>query len=167
VTGLELVSFSSLLPSASAWDTPDIQWKNRTLDPFYNTHPLWTRSHFMDFMATTLPLQTPSQWWTRQSMRISSSNQGHVTAKDIRTKIYLSTTYHTLPWTAPKPYQKRKESPCLGISSSNKSCRYTKPPVQTFITSSLLHPSKAHRICSVKMAGYPWKDLFEIFLQLF
>jgi hypothetical protein len=89
----------------------------------------------------------------------TSSNQGHVTAKDIRTQIYHTAPHHTLPWTAPKA---KRKAPCLGISST-KSCRYTKPPVQTFITFSLLHPSKAHRICSVKMAGYSWKDLLKYF----
>jgi hypothetical protein len=39
-------------------------------------------------------------------MRTSSSNHGHVTAKDIRTKIYHSTKHHTLPWTAPKAKRK-------------------------------------------------------------
>jgi len=56
-----------------------------------------------------------------------------------------------------------KKSPALEFLLQNKSCCYTKPPVQTSITSSLLHPSKAHRICSVKMAGYSWEDFFEIF----
>jgi hypothetical protein len=43
-----------LLPSASAWDTPDIQWKNRTLDPFYTqTNPFGLLSHFKDFMDLT------------------------------------------------------------------------------------------------------------------
>ncbi|KAN0117008.1 hypothetical protein V8E51_002985 [Hyaloscypha variabilis] len=46
-----------------------------------------------------------------------------------------------------------KKSPCLGISST-KSCRYTKPPVQTFITFSLLHPKLA---CSGGRGG--WKYL--------
>jgi len=41
----------------------------------------------------------------------TSSNQGHVTAKDIRTQIYHTAPHHTLPWTAPKPHQKRKEKP--------------------------------------------------------
>jgi len=53
-----------------------------------------------------------------------------------------------------------KKSPALEFLLQNKSCCYTKPPVQTSITSSLLHPSKAHRICSVKMAGYSWEDFF-------
>jgi hypothetical protein len=39
----------------------------------------------------TRPVETPSQWWTRQSVK-TSSNQGQVTAEDIRTKIY-----HTAP----------------------------------------------------------------------
>jgi hypothetical protein len=40
----------------------------------------------------------------------TSSNQGHVTAKDIRTQIYHTAPHHTLPWTAPKttPKAKRK-----------------------------------------------------------
>jgi hypothetical protein len=56
--------------------------------------------------------------------------------------------------------EKRKEKPGLGISSSNKLCRYIKPPVQTFSTSSLLYPSKAHRICSVKMTNCSRERLF-------
>jgi hypothetical protein len=41
-----------------------------------------------------------------------------------------------------------------------------KPPVQILLHLSsflLLHPSKAHRICSVKMAGCFGKEDFEIF----
>jgi len=74
---------------------------------------------------------------------------------------HRTTSHLAVDGTKTTPKAKRK-APCLGISST-KSCRYTKPPVQTFITFSLLHPSKAHRICSVKMAGYSWKDLLKYF----
>jgi hypothetical protein len=56
-------------------------------------------------------------------------------------------TLHTGRHQNTTPKAKRKASAWNFLF--NISCRYT-PPVQTFITTSLLHPSKAHRICSVK-----------------
>lgn len=91
----------------------------------------------------------------------TSSNQGHVTAKDTRTQIHHNAPHHTLPWTAPKPHQKRKEK-LLPWNFFNQILSLHKNSCTDFITSSLLYPSKAHRICSVKMAGYPWKDLWNI-----
>jgi hypothetical protein len=70
--------------------------------------PHWTLVPFQGLDGYD-PFETPSQWWTRQSMR-TSSIQSQVTAEDIRTKIYRPTQHHTLPWTAPKttPKAKRK-----------------------------------------------------------
>jgi hypothetical protein len=54
------------------------------------------------------------------------------TAKDIRTKADNPAPHYTaVDGTKTTPKSERK--PCLG-TSLNKSCRYTKPPVQTFIT---------------------------------
>jgi len=94
------------------------------------------------------------------------------TAKDIRTKAYHTTPPlpHPMPWTAPRPRtkseKKRKEKPCLGISS-NKSCRYTKPPVQTFIYKLLFYiQARRTGFAALKWQAILGKD-FEIFLQLF
>jgi hypothetical protein len=60
---------------------------------------------------------------------------------------HRTTSHYTLDGTKITPKAKRKASAWNFLF--NISCRYT-PPVQTFIAASL-HPSKAHRICSVKM----------------
>jgi hypothetical protein len=77
--------------------------------------------------------------------------------------------HHTLPWTAPKSHRKAKrKSPVLEVLLQTNHVVIQKPPVQTFYyRSSLLHPSKAHRICSVKMAGYSWQDFLEIVYSYF
>jgi hypothetical protein len=90
----------------------------------------------------------------------------HVPAAEIRTKAHHTTS--TLAVDGPKNHpEKRKEKHrVLEFFSSNKSCRYTKP-VQIFyiyLRFYLLHPSKAHRIFSVKMAGYFWgKKILNIY----
>jgi hypothetical protein len=83
-----------------------------------------------------------------------------------------TTPHHTthLAVDGPKTTSKseKKSTPALEFFSSNKSCRYTKP-VQTFyiyLRFYPLHPSKAHGICSVKMAGYLGKKILK-YLQLF
>ena len=66
-----------------------------------------------------------------------------------------------------KSHQKQKEKPCLGFFLQTYRVVIQGPPVQTLLQSSILPPSKAHRICSVKMAGYSWERSFGKILQLF
>jgi hypothetical protein len=55
------------------------------------------------------------------------------------------------------PKREKKSTLVLEFSLQTKSCRYTKPVhifFYIYLRFYLLHPSKAHRICSVKMASY-------------
>jgi hypothetical protein len=122
----------------------------------------------------TLPPEIPSRWWMRQSMR-TTSNHGHPTLPrtfEPRHPIpYRTTLPHPMPWTAPKTLRTKSEKKSLVsefLLQTNhvviQNLLYRVSSTQT----SILHPSKAHRICSVKMAGYSWgSKTFEIFLQLF
>lgn len=120
--------------------------------------PLWTHVPLQGLYGYSLEM--PSRWYVPQTMR-TSSNHGHASACTSYGNSNQGTPQHINPYRGrpQKPYEKRKEKHhVLEFFSSNKSCCYTKP-VQIFyihLRFYLLHLSKAHRISSVKMAGYFW-----------
>lgn len=86
-----------------------------------------------------------------------------LTAKDIRTKADNTAPYHTaVDGTKTTPKSERK--PCLGTSSLNRSCCYTKPPVQTFITYLLFFiPARRTGFAALKWQAISYERIWKYF----
>jgi len=151
VTGLEHVSYSSLsLPSASAWDTPDVpvvktgHWIHSSIYPFGLT------SHFKDSMEMTTRdafsvVGTANhedffEPWSCTSMHQQRSLESRHTPP-------RHTSHYTLPWTAPKnptlEKRQRKSTPALEFFSSKQIMSLYKTCTDLLHLSSFLStPSK-------------------------
>jgi len=137
--------------------------ENRTLVPFF-IHPFGHKSHFKDSMDMTTrdAVSVVGTTIHEDFLRTMAISQPRIFEPMFTTR-HHTTSHLAVDSTTPKLHQKRKEKPRLGISYSNKSCRYTKTSCTDFYYTSL-HPSKAHRICSVKMVL--GKDFWKYFTTI-
>jgi hypothetical protein len=85
-----------------------------------------------------------------------------LTAKDTRTKADNTAPYHTAV-DGTKTTPKSEKALSWNFFFKQIMLLYKTSCTDFDYISSLLHPSKAHRICSVKMAGYFLRKTLEIF----
>jgi hypothetical protein len=133
---------------------------NRTLDLFY-AHPFGLASHFMDSMAS--PLETPSQWLARQTMRTYSTHSQWHQPRTLEPR-HIKLLHPAMDGSKNHTKSEKKSAPSWNFSSIQIMSLYI------FLYRNLLHlhsSKQGAQDCSVKMAGCFGKgDFFEIFTSI-